>query len=72
MQTFYATAETVVAVFCGLLFGTEPCGPHRMGGLPMTTCLCGHWLLSIAWFGGSSCFLLGLMTCALFVVGGRS
>ncbi len=43
MQTsVYAMAETVVAVFCALLLvPSSPRRPHRMGGLPMTTCLCG-------------------------------
>jgi hypothetical protein len=30
-----------------------------MGGLPMTTCLCGTVLFTLAWFGGSACCLVG-------------
>ncbi len=61
MQTsVYAMAETVVAVFCALLLvPSSPRRPHRMGGLPMTTCLCGTVLFTLAWFGGSACCLVG-------------
>jgi hypothetical protein len=44
--------------------------PSHAAGLPVP-CLCGTWLLVVAWLGASACTGIGFVAAALFLRGRR-